>query len=74
MWDKYNNTMWSETPTGLNLSAYTHGRVVINFKDNTKIAQDGSVAIAKVFPAGDYTFTIVDNTGAILSQGSFTIS
>ncbi len=74
VWDKYNNTMWSETPTGLSLAAYTNGRVVINFKDNTKIAQDGSVAIAKVFPAGDYTFTIVDNTGAILSQGSFTIS
>ena len=44
-----------------------------NFKDNTKVAANG-VAVAKVFPAGDYTFTIVDNAGVILSQGSFTIS
>ena len=74
MWDKYNNIMWSETPTSTGLNANDHARFVINFKDNTKVATDGSVAVAKVFPAGDYTFTIVDNAGVILSQGSFTIS
>ena len=74
VWDKYNNIMWSETPTSTSLNANDHARFVINFKDNTKVATDGSVAVAKVFPAGDYTFTIVDNAGVILSQGSFTIS
>ena len=74
VWDKYNNIMWSETPTSTSLNANDHARFVINFKDNTKVATDSSVAVAKVFPAGDYTFTIVDNAGVILSQGSFTIS